>query len=99
MVRFADFDRAEFKLLQRIVARAEQLADKHFVDYDRQTITMDLSAVHAHTPLRLEALAEADDADFAHDIFGIRRHLNRETGELERGFHPRLAQPAGAGAR
>lgn len=55
---------------------------------------MDLIAVHRNIqPLRLEALAEADFFHFAHDIAGIRRHLNRETWELEHCFLPRFSMP------
>lgn len=57
-------------------------------------LLMDLTAVHANgCPLRLGALLEAHPFDFAHDIGGIRRHLNRETGQLEDHFLPRYAAP------
>lgn len=42
-------------------------------------------------PLKLEALAKADEANFAHDVFGIRRHIDRETGKLGDCFLPRFA--------
>ena len=53
-------------------------------------ILMDLSAVHEKTPLDLYRLYSADPANFAHDLGGIRRHLNRETLELEDCFVPRF---------
>ena len=53
---------------------------------------MDITAVHANgCPLRLAELLEAEPFDFAHDIGGIRNHLNRETGRLEDFFLPRYA--------
>lgn len=53
-------------------------------------ILMDIATVHEKTPLRLYDLYAADPANFAHDIGGIRRHLNRETLELEDCFMPRF---------
>lgn len=53
--------------------------------------TMNLSACHASgNPLRLSDLLQADDFNFAHDIFGIDRHINRATGKLENFFSPRF---------
>jgi hypothetical protein len=42
--------------------------------------------------LRLGDLRDADDRDFAHDVAGIMRHLNRETGQLEECFTPRFTR-------
>ena len=62
---------------------------------DKITTVMDLCAVHANgCPLKLSDLLAADEANFAHDVFGIRRHINRDTGQLEDCFVPRYAQPA-----
>jgi hypothetical protein len=53
---------------------------------------MDVMAVHLNgCPLRLKDLLEADDFNFAHDLYGIYRHLNRETGKLEDCFLPRFS--------
>src|SRR3990167_5225936 len=45
-------------------------------------------------PLMLSELLAADDTNFAHDVFGIRAKLNRETGALSDGFVPRFAKIA-----
>lgn len=48
----------------------------------------DLAVCHAHAcPLDLKRLLAAGygnpfDPDFVHDIYGIRNHLNRETGKM-----------------
>ena len=34
-----------------------------------------------------------DDHNFAHDVFGIRRHMNRKTAKLEDHFVPRFFRP------
>lgn len=57
-------------------------------------LVMDLEATHSWCPLQLEALLVANDLDFCHDVLGINRHLNRETGQLGGWFLPRFAQRA-----
>jgi hypothetical protein len=60
----------------------------------RLDIKMDVTAVHANgCPLNLRKLLTFDDFNFAHDILGIRRHLNRDTGVFENCFRPRCALP------
>ena len=41
--------------------------------------------------LRLNDLLNADDSNFAHDICGIQKNINRETREIENFFVPRFA--------
>jgi hypothetical protein len=79
------------RLIQKIVQRAEKLfaelqAPGHF---NRMSATMDLICAHMVNPLKLEELLAARDGDFAHDVFGIFRHIDRSTGELGDGFSPR----------
>jgi hypothetical protein len=62
----------------------------------RLDILMDVHATHSVCPLRLDDLLAADDFNFSHDIGGIARHLNRQTGEMEDFFVPRFAAPQGA---
>ncbi len=59
------------------------------------SIAMDITATHASgCPLRLADLAAADAFNFAHDVVGIRCHLDRSTGKLRNYFTPRYAVPA-----
>lgn len=78
-------------------ARKTLMATNERVESDMlrpQDWMMDVTAVHANgCPLRLRELLLADDFNFAHDVFGIRRHLNRATGKLDGGFVPRFAVP------
>jgi len=53
---------------------------------------LDLTAAHARHPLRLQELLDADFSNFAHDVGGIRRHLDRASGELREHFTPRYAR-------
>lgn len=57
-------------------------------------LQMDLAATHANgTPLDFGKLFQAPDDSFGHDVLGIRRHLDRETGKLGGHFLPRCALP------
>lgn len=88
MLTFAKFTDDERLIVDRIAKRAALLTGRSPVDH-----MMDISVVHAHTPLRLAELADADDGNFGHDIGGIAYHLNLDTGELEDCFVPRFACP------
>jgi hypothetical protein len=73
--------------------RAEQLSknlgQKGRAAYRRQDAMMDITATHLNgAPLQLQQLLAAADGDFAHDVFGIRQWLNRDTGQLGP-FNPR----------
>lgn len=80
-------------LIDRIVERAEELCLAHGHTLDHLSTTMDLTAVHANgCPLDLTALAAADNFNLMHDVGGIARHLDRETGKLRDFFRPRYVQ-------
>lgn len=57
-------------------------------------IHMDLVAVKANGMPELDfgRLLNSSGQDFAHDIVGIERNLNRQTGKLENCFVPRAAR-------
>lgn len=80
----------EFDLIHAIAQRAEKLGLTTIEQ--RITTMMDLSVTHLNgCPLHLAELLDGEAQDFAHDLGGIRRHLNRETGKLEDFFLPRFA--------
>lgn len=55
-------------------------------------IEMDITACHLNgQPLDLDRLLTFEDFDFAHDISGINRHIDRETGEIQDRFVARCA--------
>lgn len=63
--------------------------------YQRMNLVMDLSAadgVNGNLPIDWARLLSADDFNFMHDIGGISRHMNRETGELGGCFVPRFTK-------
>lgn len=85
----------EMDLIGAIVSRAMSLPWPKDREPSPTNIMMDVLAVHTHgRPLLLVDFATADDFDFVHDIVGIRRHLDRETGQLDEHFVPRFSAPA-----
>jgi hypothetical protein len=88
MVKFASFTFQERVIVKGIVRRAVQMG----IYDDPLDVEMDISATHAHCPLRLEELRDADNFNFGHDMAGIQQHLNRQTGKLEGFFLPRFAK-------
>lgn len=83
----------EFETIAKIAKRANAMAKQLNVKYELMTINMDISACHLNgCELRLNELLNADNSNFAHDIFGIRANINRKTGKLENCFLPRYAK-------
>lgn len=84
----------EFELMNSIADRAVRMAAKLGIAYLKQDALMDINACHSNgCPLRLREFLAADDGNFGHDVFGIRRHINRTTGALEDCFLPRFSKP------
>lgn len=82
----------ELELMVDIANRAAALARQFDSTYPQVSALCDIARCHSSGyRLRLDELLCANDADFAHDVFGIRTHLNRRTGRLEDGFTPRFA--------
>lgn len=82
----------EHEISLSIAQRASALSIQAGKRIDPTVFQMDVLATHLNgCPLDLERLSAADDFNFAHDVFGIYRHLNRETGQLEDCFLPRFA--------
>ncbi len=96
--------RIESDLIVEIVGRWAKHMDTYGMVVDRGPVTMDITAAHANgCPLDLIGLLEAAEGDFTHDVAGILRHLDRETGRLTACFTPRHAaakgnHPFGTGA-
>ena len=84
--------KSEMTTINEISRRAVAMAQELGHDIPIMDFHMDITACHANgCPLKLSELASAPQFDFAHDVFGIRRHINRETGQLEDCFLPRYS--------
>lgn len=81
--------------IERIAIRAGELYRSHGQRVQKLNVRMALIHCHAVTPLRLADLLAADDGNFAHDVSGIMRHLDRDTGKLGECFVPRYAVQEG----
>ena len=58
--------------------------------HEHQLILMDLVATHCNgNPMDFAGLLSADLFNLAHDVNGIRRHIDRSTGRLMNFFVPR----------
>ncbi|KKM66842.1 hypothetical protein LCGC14_1477100 [marine sediment metagenome] len=80
--------REDIELAGNIAARAVA-ADSRL---NRMETIMDIEACHLNgNPLRLSDLLQADGPNFAHDVYGIRANLDRESGELLNCFVPRYS--------
>lgn len=80
----------EVRIIGKIVARAMKLYPDAGID--AMTMNMDITATHLNgCPLDLVDLLDAPDFDFLHDVLGIRRHIDRTTGQLADCFLPRTA--------
>lgn len=78
--------REEILLISAIAKRAKSMGHPD----DLLSIDMDISFAHKEHPLRLTDLLSADDLNFSHDVFGIRKHFNRKTLKMEDCFVPRF---------
>lgn len=80
--------RDESDAIFAIVQRAENLGWKG----NRMTTVMDLTACHLNgCPLDLQRMKTAPDYSVIHDVAGIARHIDRETGKLRDHFSPHCA--------
>jgi len=81
--------REETDAIRRIVKAARKIDE----NLDVLSATMDLEACHTHgCPLALQRMEAAQPPDLMHDIYGIQRHIDRETGKLCDCFLPRFAK-------
>lgn len=79
-------------LIRKITKRAISIYAAQGVTLDRMSTEMDLSACHANgNRLNLDKMLGFDDFNLMHDITGIYRNLDRDTGKLMNFFVPRAS--------
>lgn len=94
---FADIklNDTDLNRIDQVVERATTLFAKMDPPLDRLCLTMDLMVVHAViSPLDLEGMVTGNETNFAHDIDGISRHLDRTNGRFMDCFAPRFTRAA-----
>lgn len=90
MIRW-DISKSDMAFIHKIVARAAKEFPGPKYKWDQTGMEMDLAACHLNgCLLRLPDLLKASKPDFAHDVWGIRRFIDRETGKLTDCFLPRF---------
>lgn len=83
---------ADIDLIDKIADRVTKCSFYDELKVKKQHIVMDLTATHCNgCKLDLYAMLHGSLSDFAHDVVGIMRHLDRETGQLQDCFVPRFA--------
>jgi hypothetical protein len=81
----------EAAMIRAIVQRAKKLAPPEW-SIDTLDLELDITACHLNgCKLKLTELLAAAGADFGHDVFGIRKHIDRTSGQLTDHFRPRFA--------
>nr|WP_298797466.1 hypothetical protein [uncultured Acetobacter sp.] len=88
---------AEMRIIKRIGRRAAVLLRRHGSDQNygaiRLSVIMSLNATHSNgCPLDLGRLVQADDFNLLHDVMGISKYIDTETGRLTQCFLPRFAK-------
>lgn len=84
----------EIKYIRTIADRAFSAGIYSQKESSIHKVMLDVTAVHCNgCRLDLAELARADAINFAHDVAGIRRHLDRETGQLLNQWTPRYLAP------
>lgn len=92
MIDWNKLKKSDVPAIRRITERGVQVLKEMGKKADAVAISMDVGATHIHLPLDLKKFLKADDSNFYHDFFGIRKHLDRNTGKLKDFFVPRCAQ-------
>ena len=85
-------NKKERVLIRKIVDRAAKLLSLQN-EQKLITIEMDITAAHCNgNPLDLKKLLGFNDENFLHDVAGIFRHIDRESGALMNFFSPRSSK-------
>jgi len=81
------------KIAQRASALASALASTLAIRYTVVDAALDITCVHQDNGgLKLAELLNTDDGNFGHDVFGIRRFLDRSSKHLGGQFSPRFSR-------
>jgi hypothetical protein len=85
-------DRALVRLIVERAAKLTPPGEAPLTADERTTLSMDLLACHANgNPMNFQKLLSADQFNFAHDVNGISKHIDRDTGALRDHFSPRCS--------
>lgn len=91
MIKWEKLTKQDVEKVKKIVDRIMDYQEDVGLKRSRMDWHMDIEAAHINCKLDLDRLLSFDDGNFGHDVFGIMRHLNRNTGALMDCFLPRCA--------
>jgi hypothetical protein len=83
-ITFAKVPKAPLDKIWAVVKASYPKSRGHF--------EMDMAATEAVNPMDWQRMADSDEFNICHDVFGILNCLNRETGRLENLFLPRFSK-------
>lgn len=90
MIDWGKITKEDNEVIRDIVKRAQTLFPPGSVNVI--SLTMDITAAHiSGCELDLDGLLNAKSRDFVHDVAGINRRVDHDTGELKDCFLPRHA--------
>ncbi len=82
-----------FDLVAQIADRVERKRNQDDHEFDRMRLMIDIiSAVEADPKINLKTLLSFPDGSFFHDVAGIQKHIDRETGKMTDCFVPRCTR-------
>lgn len=90
LYRSIETSATDMTLIMQIARRADEtLQAKGQHGFCRLTMLMELEICHHYHPIDLQPLLVSRWDHFIHDLGGIKRNLDRNTGELKDGWTPR----------
>ena len=93
--KIAELTPAQNTLLELITDRYKRLCVTALADAAPDSeLRLAFLICHKSIPLEFARLQDFDDMNFMHDVLGILRHTNTESGEVEDCFVPRCATRA-----
>jgi hypothetical protein len=84
--------RNRMRLISKVADRAIRIVTgdtKADPSFNRMDFVMDIDFAQEDLGFSLEALLDSANADFVHDVAGIRRNMNRQTKKVDNCFLPR----------
>jgi hypothetical protein len=89
----SEMTKTDYTLINAIAKRTLEIFKETGINpsLDKLDILISLEKCHEFCPLDLQRFAKAEPFHMIHNVLGILRHLNHETGLLENCFVPRHA--------
>jgi len=86
-------DKTDQKLIQEIATKARRMAIvKNKLYPEQATLIEDLTKAHARIGLDLPKMLNCGASTLAHDVCGIYRNIDHDTGDLRDGVLPKCAK-------